>query len=91
MATFRIETEDGSVYRIEAPDGTSDAQAYQYLQQSLGNQQPQYESSYSPLAERARQEQENPVAEDTSWYRDVGDVGTAFISGVPKAAGALTS
>jgi hypothetical protein len=93
MATFEIATPDGKVYEIEAPDGTSDAQAYQYLQQSFGETKSQpSQNAYVPLAERARQEREAPEqAEDTSFARDVGDVATSFVSGIPKAAGALTS
>jgi hypothetical protein len=30
MATFEIQMPDGGVYQVEAPEGTTDAQAYQY-------------------------------------------------------------
>ena len=101
MAIFRIETEDGSVYKIEAPEGTTDAQAYHYLQSSLKQEQPQgglsgqvdYTSMSQEELDRqvAEEQQLAAEAEETSWGRDVADVGVGFASGVPKAAGALVS
>tara|TARA_R110000803_G_scaffold186468_1_gene248832 strand:- start:325 stop:7461 length:7137 start_codon:yes stop_codon:yes gene_type:complete len=86
MASFNIQLPNGKSYNIEAPDGTTDEQAYMYLQQSLGAEGNQAAGRTEPIeyGTEASYESENP-----SWQRDVADVGVQFVSGVNRAAGAL--
>ena len=86
MASFNIQLPDGKSYTIEAPDGTTDAQAYKYLQQSLRTEGNQGAGRTEPIeyGEESSYESENP-----SWKRDVADVGVGLVSGVNRAAGAL--
>ena len=86
MASFTINTPDGRSYTIEAPDGTSDIQAYQYLQQSLRAEGNQGAGRTDPIeyGTEASYESENP-----NWKRDVADVGVGVLSGISNAAGAI--
>jgi len=86
MASYTVTLPDGRSYTIEAPDGTTDIQAYQYLQQSLRAEGNQGAGRTDPIEYGT---EESFESENAPWYRDVADVGVGFLSGVSNAAGAI--
>ena len=86
MASYTVTLPDGRSYTIEAPDGTTDIQAYQYLQQSLRAEGNQGAGRTDPIEYGT---EESFKSENAPWYQDVADVGVGFLSGVSNAAGAI--
>lgn len=83
MVTHRIRTPDGSVHKVRAPRGASEEELFSFVQQQTG---------YTPEVKPQDEEGEyNYKSEDTTWYRDVGDVATGLASGAYRAAGAAVS
>ena len=93
MATYEVTGPDGELYEFEGPDDATEEQLYAYVNSTFGEAaEPENPYAGRGLGGGASSDGEYQYESDeTGIVRDVADVATGFVSGVPKAAGALVS